>query len=151
MGKHIWNRKSTKGKKPEFGSSDELWRAACEYFEWATENPLIEHKPMSIAGALVDAEIKKPRVFTFAALCLDLDIGYTTYKRWRTDETLAEACEWIDAVIYTQKFEGAAAGLFNSGIISRDLGLDKYTEDDNGTDGEIEIRVVRVSKNKDAD
>lgn len=128
MGKHIWNRKSTKGKKPEFGSSDELWRAACEYFEWATENPLIEEKPMSIAGGLVMAQVKKARVFTFSSLCIYLDIGHTTYKRWRSDETLAEACEKIDAVVYSQKFEGAAAGIFNAGIISRDLGLAEKTE-----------------------
>lgn len=128
MGKHIWNRKSTKGKKPTFASSQELWRAACEYFEWATENPLIEEKPMSIGGELVMAQVKKPRVFTFAALCLDLDVSYSTYKQWRDDETLSEACEWIDNTIYTQKFEGAASGLFNAGIISRDLGLAERTE-----------------------
>lgn len=149
MGKHIWNRKSTKGNKAIFNSSESLWRAACEYFEWAVENPLIEEKPMSIAGELVMAQVKKPRVFTFSALCLDLDISYGTYKRWRDDDTLKDACEWIDAVIYTQKFEGAAAGLFNAGIISRDLGLDRYTEEDSGNGGDIEIRVVRVSKNKD--
>lgn len=128
MGKHIWNRKSTKGKKATFNNSQELWRAACEYFEWATENPLIEEKPMNIAGALVMAQVNKPRVFTFAAMCLDLDVSYSTYKGWRNDESLSEACDWIDNVIYTQKFEGAAAGIFNAGIISRDLGLADRTE-----------------------
>lgn len=128
MGKHIWNRKSTKGKKAAYGSADELWRAACEYFEWATDNPLIEERPMNIAGQLVMAEVKKARVFTFSALCFDLDVSYSTYKGWRNDETLAEACDWIDNVIYTQKFEGAVAGIFNAGIISRDLGLTEKTE-----------------------
>lgn len=120
----IWQKPKRKGGCiPEFQSSEELWGAACEYFEWATENPLIEQKPMSIAGGLVMAEVKKMRVFTFSALCLHLDISYSTYKRYRTEDRFAEACERIDAVIFTQKFEGAAAGLFNSNLIMSDLGL----------------------------
>lgn len=120
----IWQKPKRKGGcTPEFQSSEELWGAACEYFDWATENPLIEQKPMSIAGELVMAEVEKMRVFTFSALCLHLDIGYSTYKRYRTEDRFAEACEQIDAVIYTQKFEGAAAGIFNSNLIMSDLGL----------------------------
>ena len=58
----IWQKPKRKGGCiPEFQSSEELWNAACEYFEWATENPLIEQKPMSIAGELVMAEIEKMR------------------------------------------------------------------------------------------
>lgn len=119
----IWTRKRKGGCVPEFLHSDHLWSAACEYFEWAVANPLIEQKPMSIAGELVIAEIEKPRVFTFEAMCLYLDVSHRSYMRWRKDERFMDACEKIDAVVYSQKFEGAAAGFFNANLISRDLGL----------------------------
>jgi hypothetical protein len=151
----IWQKPKRKGGCiPEFQSSEELWNAACEYFEWATENPLIEQKPMSIAGGLVMAEIEKMRVFTFSALCLHLDCSYTSYKRWRTEDRFAEACERIDAVIYTQKFEGAAAGLFNSNLIMSDLGLaNKQQLEHSGsietlTDDDLNKRIAELTKVK---
>ena len=41
----------------------------------------------------------------------------------KRDEAFSELTAMIDSIIRTQKFEGAAADLFNANIISRDLGL----------------------------
>ena len=140
MGKHIWNKNpKNAGRSLLFNDGDHLWEMACEYFEWATENPLIEQKPMSIAGELVMAKIEKPRAFTFSGLCLYLEIASATYKRWRADDRFKDACDRIDAVIYTQKFEGAAVGLFNPWIVSRDLGLANESID-------AEIKKLQLEK-----
>jgi hypothetical protein len=36
--------------------------------------------------------------------------------------------DWVEDVIYTQKFEGAATGLLNANFIARDLGLADRSE-----------------------
>ncbi|SFE41875.1 hypothetical protein SAMN04488523_10749 [Sulfitobacter brevis] len=54
-----------------------------------------------------------------------------------------ELGQTVDDVIYTSKFEGAAAGLLNSNLISRELGLTDRQEF-TGKDGRA-IRTIDVS------
>jgi len=49
----------------------------------------------------------------------------------------------IEAVIKSQKFQGAAAGLLNANIIARDLGLaDKSDFDHKSSDGTMTPRTI---------
>lgn len=118
-------RDSLQGKKM-FETPEELWAAACEYFEWVEENPLTVEKVFCSQGIISRADTSKCRVMTIHGLCLFLGISRDTFHKWSvgTDrDTLVSICGTIRDVIYTQKFEGAAADLFNPTVISRDLGL----------------------------
>lgn len=109
-----------------FHSPGELWDAACDYFAWAEENPLKVEKVFQNQGVIVRAEVPKARVFTIQGLCLHLGISRDTFHKWSvaTDTPLLQsACQAIRDVIYAQKFEGAASDIFNSTVITRDLGL----------------------------
>ncbi len=114
---------------------------ACEYFVWCESHPLQEeqvafHKIKDGVGEDAREHIQvsragkaRMRPFTRMGLATHLGIpvsrlsGYTARGGgW------AEAMEMIEQIIYTQKFEGAAAGLLNATIISRDLGLAEKQE-----------------------
>lgn len=127
-GNQFWLQRSSHGRKPIFESPDDLWNAACEYFQWAEDNPLKEEKVFHAQGEITRAEINKMRAMTQAGLCLYLDIGMQTYADYRVKEDFSGVTGQIDEVIRDQKFSGAAADLLNANIIARDLGLSDKTE-----------------------
>ncbi len=43
-GNRFWEARSSHGRKPIFGDPSQLWDAACQYFTWVDDNPLIEEK-----------------------------------------------------------------------------------------------------------
>lgn len=63
------------------------------------------------------------RAMTMMGLCFYLDIGTSTFHDYKQNEDFSEVIAKIEQVIFTQKFEGAAADLLNANIISRELGL----------------------------
>lgn len=122
-GNQFWKNATATGRKKEFKSPDELWAAACEYFQWVEDNPLIEVKAFG-SGLKVDVPHLRP--FTESAFCLFLDIDRKTFYNYGNDENYKEffpIYNKICQVIYNQKFEGAASGFLNPVIIARDLGL----------------------------
>lgn len=123
-GNQFWKMRSTHGRDKLFASPELLWGAACEYFEWVDENPLIEVD--YVGSHAVECERKHPRPYTIHAFLLYIDahVGYwSEFKRNNTDKDFSVVIHRVEQTIYNQKFEGAAAGLFNANIISRDLGL----------------------------
>lgn len=65
-----------------------------------------------------------PPPYTLTGLCLFLGISHETWCQWRTNrDDLSEVITRAQAVIYDQKFTGAAVGSYSSNIIARDLGL----------------------------
>lgn len=73
-------------------------------------------------GALT-FNLPKMRAMTVSALCIFLDISPNTWLAHRTREGFLPICSRVDEIIWTQKFQGAAAGLLNPSIFARDLGL----------------------------
>lgn len=122
-GNKFWLQRSSHGRKPIFASPDDLWNAACEYFEWVHNNPLYESKAFSYQGEVTVETLPKIRAMTEAGLCFFLDIGTSTLHDYKKREDFSEVIAKIERVIFTQKFEGAAADLLNANIISRELGL----------------------------
>ena len=43
-GNQFWKMRETHGRNPIFETPEQLWVAACEYFQWVEDNPL----PVSI-------------------------------------------------------------------------------------------------------
>lgn len=122
-GNQFWKLRSSHGRKPRFASPDELWNACCEYFEWVESNPLKAEKVFVNRGEIIRVTLDKLRPMTLRGLCHFIDVDPSTWSAWRHSEGFSNICEQVGQVIYTQKFEGAAAGLFNPRIIARELGL----------------------------
>lgn len=108
-----------------FETPEELWDAACEYFEWCDDNPIPEEKSSASGQAGVQRwDIEHPRPYTISGLCAFIGIITATWRSWRASrEDLKEVIGVIDEIIYTNKLEGAAVGHFNAMIVSRALRL----------------------------
>jgi hypothetical protein len=125
-GNQFWKARSSHGRKPIFASPDDLWEAACEYFEWVHDNPLME--PMVYQGKLSDDYKPKMRAMTESALCLFLDISDVCWLKYKGRDDFVSVTKKICQIIYNQKFNGAAADMLNPNIIARDLGLQDKKE-----------------------
>ncbi len=122
-GNQFWKARSSHGRDKMFADSGSLWTSCCEYFEWVDDNPLWEMKVAQYQGEPVQMEVPKMRAMTLAALCFYLKISHETWNLYRAREDFVDVTREAEQVIYSQKFAGAAADLFNANIIARDLGL----------------------------
>lgn len=119
-----------------------MWDAACEYFQWCEDNPLIE---IDFRGKDAnEVELPKMRPFTIQGLCRYLDCNTKYFNDFRDakHKDFSEILTRIMDTIYEQKFTGAASGFLNPNIIARDLGLADKKEVD---------KVVKKLNFKDAE
>ncbi len=123
IGNQLWRLRSSHGAKPIFATPDDLWLAACEYFEYTENNPIKEAKIFNFQGEIIEGTVAKMRVMTETALCIFLDISSDTFRNYKKRDGFLEVTKKIEGIIYSNKFEGASAGLLNPNIIARDLGL----------------------------
>lgn len=146
IGNQFWKARAKHGRSKIFSSPNQLWKAAIEYFEWSDENPLLEQKAFAYQGVITKTEITKMRAYTITGLCIFLGVtrNYLTDLKDRLNldtrqgKDFSRIIKMIEEIIFTQKFEGAAADLLNANIIARDLGLtDKKDIDHKSTDGSM--------------
>lgn len=142
LGNKFWEARSSHGRKPTFATSEDLWKASCEYFEWVETNPLMEDKIISFQGVATHEPVAKMRAMTLDGLCIFLDIARRSWADYRTRKDFLPTVEQIESVIRGQKFAGAAADLLNANIIARDLGLSDKTELTGKDGGPIETREL---------
>lgn len=146
-GNQLWKVALRSGLRPKlYVDPIELLEAVCGYFNWLEENSLEETKLVTYEGASSLQTVPKMRAATLSGLCLYLGISRESWGEWRRGEKrpeMADVVEFAEKFIHEQKFTGAAAGLLNPSIISRDLGLvDKQ---------QIEGKTTVVLKGDDAD
>lgn len=145
-GNRFWEVRSSHGRKPKFKEPEQLWNAACEYFEWVEDNPLQEEKIFHAQGMITKDTVTKMRAMTIQGLCLFLDIDEQTLTNYEAKEDFFGIVKAIKQVIYQQKLTGAAADLLNSNIIARELGLtDKRENDLTNSDGRLEQKPLEIS------
>jgi hypothetical protein len=140
-GNEFWKLRTKHGRDKLFEKPEELWEAACEYFQWCEDNPLME---VDFRGKDADrVELPKMRAFTWDGLELYIDIySLRDYKKNPDYKEFSQVITRIEKVIYNQKFTGAAAGFLNPNIIARDLGLADKREVD---------KVIKKLNFKDAE
>jgi len=135
MTEEIWqiavSRKIKLGRPPAYETPEQLLEVAFEYFEYIKENPLKEQRVFSTGKRQT---LDKMRAMTIQSFCLFAGISRVTFDAYRDKQSMEEAVQFIRDVIYSQKFEGAAADLLNSNIIARDLKLAEINEH-TGKDG----------------
>lgn len=132
-GNEFWKLRSKHGKDKLFKTSALLKEAAYEYFQWCHDNPLYETKAFAYQGEITIATLPKMRAMTLAGLCLYLGCNEAYFRVFKSqlaegEEDYNTVISEIETVIYTQKFQGAAADLLNANIISRELGLTDKSE-----------------------
>jgi DNA-binding Xre family transcriptional regulator len=124
-GNRFWELRSKHGRDKLFETPQLMWEAACEYFQWCEDNPLIEIDFKTVDKELQQIELPKMRAFTLHGLCsyLDCSIGYFRQFKRTANEDFLTVIDKIEETVYNQKFTGSAAGFLNANIIARDLGL----------------------------
>lgn len=152
LGNQFWKARSSHGRNPIFASPDDLWNAACEYFEWVEANPLYEDRIVTYQGVTTHEPVAKMRAMTSAGMCLFLDISRQAWDDYRKRKDFLAVTTRIEDVIRSQKFAGAAADLLNANIIARDLGLADKSEL-SGPDGgamrhRFEVEFIGANKDK---
>lgn len=123
VGNRFWEARAKHGRGKIFETPNDLWVAACEYFVWVDDNPLIEYKVTQYQGEVVTMPVPKLRAMTTEGLQLFLDISHQTWQDYKARQDFIEVTTKIEKVIYNQKFTGAAGDQLNANIIARDLGL----------------------------
>lgn len=142
-GNKFWELRSTHGRAPIFKSPEDLWNAACEYFEWVHNNPLYEAKAFNCGEAGIQQEnLPKMRAMTIQGLCFFLDISDDTWANYSKKQDFLAISDNIKRVIYTQKFEGASAGLLNASLIAREINI----ASNSSSDIDLEIKKLELEK-----
>ncbi len=134
-----------------FKNGDELWAACVEYFEWCAANPLLETKAFSSEGTILTEELPKMRAMTLRGMSVFCGFSHTKWNGWAKErDDLKPTIQRVEDVIYTQKFEGASAGLLNHAIIIRELGLAEKSEITGRDGGPIKLSAIDPTKMSDA-
>lgn len=126
VGNQFWRQRSKHGREKLFNDPELWYDACCEYFNWCDTNPL---KSYEYNGKdPVKCELEFMRAYTWNGLALYLDCDVKTLRNLETHKDFFPFFTRVANIIFSQKFEGAAAGLLKENIISRELGLIDKTE-----------------------
>lgn len=124
------------GRPLNFKTPHDLWDQAKEYFSECDDNPL-EVSEVTTTEKGMFSKIKLHKVpYTWEGLYVFLGISHLDDYKKKDD--FSGIITHIGNVIRNQKFSGAAAGLFNSNIIARDLGLSEKKE----LNGSLEVKQI---------
>ena len=151
-GNQFWKQRSKHGRDKLFASPELLWDAAVEYFQYTDQRKLTRKDWVGKDAQQVDREFDVP--YTLTGLCLYFDCSREWWTKFKDTQHLdfLPIIARIDQIIYNQKFEGAAAGIFNANIIARDLGLqDKNDITTNGKDLNASIQIEIINKSDQVD
>src|SRR5690606_18813910 len=77
-----------------------------------------------------EVQRKLQRPYTITGLCIYLDASREWWTKFRASATedFLPILTRVEEIIYSQKFDGEAVGVFNQSIIARDLGLVEKSE-----------------------
>lgn len=126
-GNQLWKQRAKHGKSKKFETPEILEALIYDYFQWAEDNPFKEVKLFQSEGAIIEGSINKPRALTLAGLCAFLGLALKNIYEYEKVDGYREVIARARAVMFSQKFEGAAAGFFQQNIIARELGLVEKT------------------------
>ncbi len=137
----FWGRGFRPDTRNEEITPEQLFEQAVEYFKWVDAHPLKEQALFHYKGMVKSHSADKMRPYTRKGLATFLGVTEQTLLNWKAYPHLTEVMEFIEQIIYTQKFEGAAANLLNGNIISRELGLADKREVTGKDGGPLELET----------
>ena len=121
LGNQFWKLAPTTGRKPLYESAETLLADCLDYLQITSERIIEQHDFVGKDATDVTRKHKPP--FTLSGLCVFLGMSQDTWRNYRLRKDFIEVLRAIEEIIYTQKFEGAAVGIYQQNIIARDLGL----------------------------
>lgn len=128
-GNQLW-KLAQSGRPPKYDNPDQLWEDVCRYFQWADDNPILKTDFKGKEVETVQYDLQRP--YTWRGLYAFLRVK--DLEHYKTKSEFSEILAHIDNIIFSNKFDGAAVGIFNHSIIARDLGL--VDKQDHTTKGE---------------
>lgn len=128
-GNQYWKLRESHGRELEYKTPEELQPGVLGYFEWCDKNPWYKNEAIK-SGERVGEIVQIPtaRPYTIGGLAIYLGISIKTWKLYCQREDFIPITTYAEETCRTQKFEGAAVGVFNANIIARDLGLSDKQE-----------------------
>jgi len=123
-----WLVSSKMGRPIIFSQTEMLLEAAKEYFNWCDVHPLYEYRIAIEKSMPKVVRVPRIRVYTIHGLCMYCNATSVFWKDFKNsiasnNQNFSLVIQFIEDVIYRQKFEAAACDLLNANIIGRDLGL----------------------------
>jgi len=140
VGNQLYKLASFTGRPKLFTTPVDLWAAACDYFDWVENNPLIKYGVYGKDAKIIG--VPKMRAMSLQGLCTH--IGVCNLRRYKQHADFAPICEFIHTMIYVHNLEGACAGLLNPCIVARVLGLRERAPNDS-----VSVEVVVYKPNKE--
>lgn len=104
---------------------EQVFDLAVRYFTWAEENHIHASETASFQGDVFESKIHKPRVFTLTGFRLFAGISEAVLQKWRREPGFCDVMDFIDGVVYEQKFQLAANNIVNAVFIGKEMGVDK--------------------------
>lgn len=153
-GNQNWRFRITHGRQKEF-TPEELALQIEDYFYWCAENPIKQHKVITSKHGTEDVYIRTDRPFSIEAMCVHIGIVKKTFYNYgnlhkkaakelndpfnekpleQRKKEMELAKEYLHVftqaqeIIFAQKFEGAAVGMYKEQIISKTLHLIEKSE-----------------------
>ena len=155
LGNQLWKLATKIGRDKIFATPQILWQEAMEYFKHVDENPIIE---IDYKGGMAKkVQIPRPRPYTIMGLCVYLGVhskyfyDFTDSLKDKDDEVSKEFSNIIariKEICYTQKLDGATAGVFNQSIIAMELGLKEQKEIKHDM-GNLTVEIVGPDEEED--
>lgn len=121
-----WQRRPDKERV--FATPEELYEAASAAFTWLHTHPKRKQVLFHNKGTVVRTYETLERPFTKSAVAMCMGISTQCLDGYRKRAGFEDMMAWLDGIIYTQKFEGAAVGTLNANFIARDLGMADRSE-----------------------
>lgn len=131
----FWMQRTKHGRDKLFSDPELFWQECVRYFNWCDNNPLKEE---DFRGKdAVSVTLNKMRAYSWSGLGVFLDCDLRRYKEALKGDIGVDAVRGfvdlsedfvhilmrVNQILFTQKFEGAAAGLLKENVIVRDLAL----------------------------
>ena len=158
QGNKYWQLAQNPGRKKKYRPKS-LFAKFIEFTQWIDANPFYEavlvQKGIQIEQngkkeTTYQTSLPKMRPYTLSGFFIYANITQQTWDNYCKLPEFLEVTTRIKDICFTQKFEGAASGFFNSNIIARDLGL--VDKKDNNVSGNMFLELMkRASQEKDND
>lgn len=120
-GDKYWALRKLDAGKARAYYPDELLLAFEEYYAWNEANPLTRSTLVQKSGLIEEVPVGRP--LSIGRFCMHIGISPNTFCKYKNEPEYHEIISIIINAINTQKYEGAAVGLFSAAIMIRDLGL----------------------------
>lgn len=124
---------------------EQVFNLAVKYFEWAEANALKSAETSSFQGRTYQDEINKPRIFTYTGLRLFCGWSRCALDKWKKEPGFCDVMEFIESVIYEQKFQLAANGVISAAFIAKDLGVDQPAQINVSASAEANTDIANVN------